>query len=51
MMYELFVNWIGSLPSLIDSDLTFMFVCLASLFILNFLLDFFRFIMYLLVRR
>lgn len=50
MMYQLFIDWIGDV-SFIDSDIVFLFVCVASLFILNFLLDFFRYVMYYIVRR
>lgn len=49
-MYDLFLDWIGNV-SFIDKDILFMFAALASLFILNFLLDFFRWIMYYITRR
>lgn len=49
-MYQLFMDWMGDV-SFLDQDLVFLFVFLASLFILNFLLDFFRYIMYHILKR
>lgn len=44
-MYDIFTAWIGNVSN-ISSDLVFVFACIASLLILHFLLDFFRFLMY-----
>lgn len=45
MMWELFVGWIGDV-SMLEPDVLFLFVAVASMSILDFLLDFFRYIMY-----
>lgn len=45
MMYELFLNWIGDVSS-VDSDVVFIFCAVASLIILKFILEFFKFLMY-----
>lgn len=50
-MYELFINWMGELPLLISDDVLFIFVAVGSLFILNFILDFFRYVMYYITER
>lgn len=44
-MIDLFVNWLGNTLSVSD-DMIFIFGVVASLLILQFLLDFFRFLMY-----
>lgn len=44
-MFQLFLDWMNVSVSVSD-DVLFIFSAVASLFILNFILDFFRFIMY-----
>lgn len=50
MMYDLFKVWIG-FSGIIDDGIMFIFTVVASLFILNFILDFFRFLLYYITRR
>lgn len=44
-MYQLFIDWIGQIPG-VSPDLQYIFSVSASLLILIFLLDFFRFLFY-----
>lgn len=50
-MYDLFMNWMGSVPSSVTDDMAFMFVCVASLVVLKFLLDIIKYFMYYIGRR
>lgn len=50
-MYNIFVDWIGETIGLISDDLIYAFACVASLLVLSFLFDFFKFIMYYITRR
>lgn len=45
MMYQIFLDWLGDFSG-VSSDIIFIFVCVASLAVLNFIFDFFRFILY-----
>lgn len=50
-MYSLFMNWIDLSTLNVSDDLIFIFVSVASIFILSFLLDFFRFLFYYITER
>lgn len=45
-MISLFLNWINNDILHVSDDLLFIFCCVASLMILSFIIDFFKFIMY-----
>lgn len=45
-MFEIFVDWLGISSLNISNDLLFIFCAAASLFVLSFIFDFFRFLMY-----
>lgn len=45
-MYDLVVEWLGLADYIIPSDLKILIVVLVSLFILNFVLDIIKFILY-----
>lgn len=51
-MFQIFLDWI-QIPDgfIVSDDIKFLFICIASLFILSFILDFFRFIMYYISRK
>lgn len=49
-MIDLFLTWMNNTLN-VSSDILFVFAAVASLFILNFLLDFFRYLMYFITRR
>lgn len=51
-MYQIFLDWIQIPDSLfVSDDIKFLFVCISALFILSFILDFFRFILYYISRK
>lgn len=50
-MVDLFLSWIDNSVLNVSDDIIFGFVCIASLFVLSFILDFFRFVMYYIVER
>lgn len=50
-MTQLFFDWLSNDLLFVPDSLVFIFVAVASLFILNFLLDFIRFIIYYITRR
>lgn len=45
-MFQLFMDWFGDLSINVSDDVLFIFAAVAAIFILNFILDFFRFVMY-----
>lgn len=45
-MFQYFLDWINVTTVTVSGDIQFVFSCIASYFILSFLLDFFRFLMY-----
>lgn len=45
-MVDLFLDWIQNGSLNVSDDIQYLFVVVASLFILSFILDFFRFILY-----
>lgn len=45
-MVDYFLDWIDFSSLNVSDDLVFVFVCLASLMILSFIIDFFRFLLY-----
>lgn len=49
-MIDYFLTWLNNSLNVSD-DLLFVFGAVSALFIMNFLLDFFRFIMYYITRK
>lgn len=45
-MVDLFLEWLNNSILTVSDSVLFVFCAIASLMVLNFLLDFFRFIMY-----
>lgn len=45
-MINLFLDWLGDSSLVINDDIQYVFVCIASICVLQFMFDFFRFIMY-----
>lgn len=50
-MIKLFLDWLGEYSLSVPDDIVFLFAAVSSVFILVFLLDFLRFIMYYITRR
>lgn len=45
-MTDLFLTWLNNSVLTVSDDIKFIFCCIASYFILSFILDFFRYLLY-----